>query len=228
MSKAKCSDTEKGELKHAYELGALSVEDTEKFEIHLLECESCFESVREFERAATLMRTDTEIRQNVRMVVDGISQRKSLLPSLVRYLWPQTPLVFKPAVAFFVMALLIYPAYLGMRGSGDSGMRQIQSISLLPTRASTGAVLKASSGQDGLISFVYPGAIKGHVYRLAIESEDGKVVMSEDSFAGFDEYETGYIVIPIDRFGKGTYRLVISDTESTNNYSEQVYVFEIE
>ncbi len=227
MSEVKCTDKVVGELKHAYELGALSVEDTERFEIHMLECQSCFESVRGFEQAANMMRTDMEIRQDIRMAVDGLSRRKSWATSLLQYLWPQTPLVFKPAVAFFVMALLIYPAYLGMRGSDDSGMRQIQSISLIPTRASMGAVLKASSGQDGLISFVYPGAIEGRAYRLVIEAEDGAVVMSEEAFTGFDEYETGRIVVPINRFGEGTYRLVISDVEGTGDYSEQVYVFEI-
>ena len=87
--------------------------------------------------------------------------------------------------------------------------------------------MKASSGQDGLISFVYPGAEVGEAYRLVIESEDGKILMSDDSFAGFDEYETGRIVIPIDRLGEGTFRLVISSVNATDSQNEQVYVFDI-
>ena len=227
MSK-KCTDSAIGELRHAYELGALSVEDTEKFEIHLLGCESCYQQIHQFESAAALLRTDMEVRREVRQVVEGKERQPSLVTSLLRYLWPETPVLLRPAVAFFVMALLIYPAYLGMKGTGDSGLREIQSISLIPSRSTVNAAFTVSSQQDGLISFVFPGAEKSKSYRLVIESHEGEEIMSVDNFTGFDEYETGRIVIPLGRLSEGTYRLVISDPHGTDPYREQVYVFDVD
>lgn len=228
MKNDKCTDSALGELRHAYEIGALSVEDTEKFEIHLLSCESCYEEAAEFEKAASLMRTDIAVRREVRQAALGRERKPSFVTSLVRYLWPETPLVLKPAMAFFMMALLIYPAYLGMKGSSDSGMREIQTISLIPSRSMTSSIFWAEPGQDGLITFVFPGAQVGKEYQLTIETADGKEVMSNKSFTGFDGYETGRIVIPLDRFDDGTYRLMISDPEGTDPYREQVYVFEVD
>jgi hypothetical protein len=227
MSKI-CADSAIGELRHAYEVGALSADDTERFEIHLLECQSCYEEVARFEKAATLLRTDMEVRRELREVVQEKEHQPSLVTNLLRYLWPETPVAFRPAIAFFLLALLIYPAYLGMTGAGDSGLREIQSISLIPSRSAATAVFRSTHNQDGLISFVFPGAEVGKAYQLVIESHDGSEVMSMDSFTGFDEYETGRIVIPLGRLNKGTYRLVISDPDAGDLYREQVYVFDVD
>ncbi len=226
MTAKKCSDSTIGELRHAYELGALSVEDTEKFEIHLLSCESCYEEVARFEKASGLLRTDPDVRREVRLAAEAKERQPSLVTSLLKYLWPETPLVFRPAVAFFLLALMIYPAYQGMKG-GESGLRQIQTISLIPSRSTATAVFQSASNQDGLISFVCPGAEVGKEYRLVIEKQDGTEILSTDSFTGFDEYETGRIVVPLGRLSKGTYRLVISDPQDTDATREQVYVFEV-
>ena len=223
----KCSDSTIGDLRHAYELGALSVEDTEKFEIHVLSCEHCYEEVARFETASTFLRSDMDARREARLAVEGKQRERSLVTSLLRHLWPESPLVFKPAVAFFLLALMIYPAYLGMK-STDSGLREIQTISLIPSRSTATAAFKVSSDQDGLISFVCPGAEAGKEYRLTIESENGDEIMSIEKFTGFDQYETGRIVIPLGRLGEGTYRLVIVDPQGTDPYREQVFIFEVD
>lgn len=223
----KCTDSTIGDLRHAYELGALSVEDTEKFEIHLLSCESCYAEVAQFENASTLLRSDMDVRREARLAVEGKQRETSLVTSLLRYLWPESPLVLKPAVAFFVMALMAYPAYLGLKGP-DSGLREIQTISLIPSRSTATAAFKVSSNQDGLISFVCPGAEAGKEYRLTIETDDGTEIMSIEKFTGFDQYETGRIVIPLGRLNEGTYRLVIVDPKGTDPYREQIFVFEVD
>lgn len=227
MSREKCTDKEVGALKHAYELGSLSGDDVERFEIHLLSCQKCFEEVQHMEVEFSLLRSDMSVRREVRRAVAQTEAQPSLAGRLLTYLWPETPLVFKPAVAFIALALLIYPAYLGMMGPGDSGMREIQSITLIPTRSAADAVLTATSGHDGLITFVYPGAVVGKEYKLVIEAEDGTRVMSIDSFTGFDQYETGKIVIPLGRMRPGSYRLIIVDPQASAAYREQVYDFQI-
>ena len=46
--KKSCDNDRMQVLLHAYELGMISDEEKDLFEAHLLECESCFEQVREF------------------------------------------------------------------------------------------------------------------------------------------------------------------------------------
>ncbi|UCD63618.1 MAG: zf-HC2 domain-containing protein [Candidatus Zixiibacteriota bacterium] len=228
MSGEKCTDKDLGALKHAYELGALTGEEAERFEVHLLSCPECFEEVRKMEAESFLLRTDMSVRREVRQAVDRTAPGPSLARRLFTYLWPETPLVFRPAVALIAFALLIYPAYLGVRGPDDVGIREIQSITLVPTRSSTDQVLKARTGHDGLIAFVYPGAMVGKEYHLTVESEDGTALMSTETFTGFDRYETGRIVIPLGQLKKGTYRLTVKDPRGMEPYREQVYVFLID
>ena len=63
---AGCSDKRFENLLYAYELGLLSDEDREAVELHLLECEPCFERVKQFRAAARLIQTDPVIRQAIR------------------------------------------------------------------------------------------------------------------------------------------------------------------
>ena len=230
MSGKKCTDKEIGALRHAYEIGVLADDDMERFETHLLGCEHCFEEVKSFDAESSILREDMTVRREVRLAVDqGRETKPSLVASLWRFLWPESPLILKPALAYFAIVLLAYPAYRGIVSSGGpDGMREIQSISLIPSRSLSNAVLHASDGKDGLITFVYPGAEVGKDYRLVIERNDGTAVMTNDTFAGFDEYETGRVVVPLNRMDDGLYRLVISDTGVLEPGHEQVYVFEIE
>lgn len=230
MSGKKCTDKDIGALLHAYEINALSDDDLKKFEAHILSCEHCFEQVQSFETESEILRADAAVRREVRLAVDAKKvTRPSLVSGLLRYLWPDTPLVLKPALAYFAIVLLAYPAYKGIvSGGGPDGMREIQSISLIPSRSMTNAVLHSTGGKDGLITFVYPGAEVGKEYKLTIERDDGTIVMTNDAFAGFDEYETGRVVIPVDRMDDGDYRLVIGGKGASGTVQEQVYVFQID
>lgn len=67
---ADCLDKRFADLLHAYELGMLSDTDRAEFEIHLTECDACFEKVRRLSESARLMRHDPDIRQDIRQI-DG-------------------------------------------------------------------------------------------------------------------------------------------------------------
>lgn len=64
MSK-RCTNKKLSEMLYAYELGLLGEKETEELEIHLLECEACFEKVCQFEAAADLLRSNAEIRHEI-------------------------------------------------------------------------------------------------------------------------------------------------------------------
>ena len=60
---SKCKDPKLGALLHAYELNALSQEDTERVEIHLLGCEHCFHQLSNFELEASLLSSSDEVKE---------------------------------------------------------------------------------------------------------------------------------------------------------------------
>jgi len=60
-----CTNKIIGSRLHAYEIGLLGPEEQEEFEIHLLECPYCQERVREFSRAAELIRNDTKTQRAI-------------------------------------------------------------------------------------------------------------------------------------------------------------------
>ena len=227
---SKCTNPEAGDLLHAYELNALSEEDTERFEIHLLECEHCFEQLKSFEREASLLTTDEGVKELIgEFATEGYPQAESFLKKLWRYIWPETPLLFKPALAYLLILLLIIPAYRGlMRLTKDSIRPVDQTILLTPLRSTEEATFEIGRGGDGEISFVFEDAVAGQSYQVAIESEDGRVVYKNDTFREFDAHKTGRLILPLVKMKPGGYRLVISDPRAEPPLNRKEYNFRIE
>ena len=227
---SKCKDPDLGNLLHAYELNALSEEDAERFETHLLECEHCFNQLKDFEREASLLLSDDEAKQLIKeAATEEYPQSESFLRRLWQYLWPETPLVFKPALAYALILLMILPAYYGLRKSPEGRISPVcQVLRLSPDRSPAGDVFKISVGGDGVLSFVFRGAVAGESYQVAIESEDGRVLFRNDTFNSFDEYGTGRLFLPLGKMKPGSYRLVITDPRARPALNRQQYNFRIE
>jgi TolB-like protein len=67
---ARCTNERFEKMLHLYELGLLSPDDLEAFELHLYECEYCFESVQQFREEALLIKHDPDVRKTVDSIVD--------------------------------------------------------------------------------------------------------------------------------------------------------------
>ena len=227
---SKCKDLDLGNLLHAYELNALSEEDTERFETHLLECEHCFNELKNFEQESILLSSDNEIKKLIKETTrKEYPESESFLRRFWRYIWPETPLFFKPALAYLLILLMILPAYRGLKKLTEDKIRRVdQIISLFPDRSTAEEVFKISVGGDGLISFVFRGAVAGESYRVVIESEDGREIFRDDAFINFDEYETGQVLLPLAKMKPGSYRLVITDPRAEPPLNRQEYIFRIE
>lgn len=226
---SRCKDPKLGALLHAYELNALSEEDTEKVEIHLLGCEHCFRQLTDFERETTLLSSDHEVREIIAEAAgEEYPRSESLLKRFWRHVWPETPFVFKPALAYLLILLMILPAYRGLKRLASDRIRPVQTVNLVPDRSSSGDVFKISAGSDGLLRFVFRRAVDGQAYELTIESEDGAVVFRDAAFVGFDEYGVGQLLLPITGMNPGNYRLVINDPRAELPLSRREYSFTIE
>jgi len=216
-----CIDPKIGSMLHAYELGSLSDSDLENFEIHLMECEFCFKEVSEFEAKSQILLKDNDVQREV-------SDATAKSGHLKDYLWPDCPLIFKPAIAIFLILLLIYPAYLGISQNGNENVRAVRSLSLFPTRSGDVEEISLNSKTDFVLSFAFPDAVERQAYSVDLRDDSGNIIYENESFTGFDRFKMGSILISSEILHSGTYRLIISDSDSTAARKPLVYDFVIE
>jgi hypothetical protein len=223
---SRCTASEIGTLLHAYELNQLSEKDVELFEVHLLECDYCFGEADRFSGVSSLIVANKDVRKSIIESTYEIPAGKSFLSRALSHLWPDTALVFKPAIAYIAIALLAYPAYLGLRGTDRGQIRQLQILNLIPERSA--AVATAAADSDILLTFVFYGAEPGKDYRLRIESDDNVIIFQQNDFRGFDNYETGRLLLPANKMIPGGYSLIIEDPEGEPPFNKMEYSFSIE
>ncbi len=224
----KCTNRDAGNLLHGYEIGILSEEECGRFETHLLECEYCHDLLISFQRQASLLKTGKRVRAFIEDALPEEVGHESALSRIWRHLWPNAPLVLRPAVVYVLVLLLAIPAYQGLRKPGLLTVTEFkQSIHLSPTRAA-GRSLKKSAGDIVLVTFQFDGYRSGGTYQIVIKSEDGAVVYCNNEFSGFDEREIGSLSLAISEMEPGKYRLIISDLQSGPHLASQEYLFSIE
>jgi hypothetical protein len=214
-----CSDIETGRLIHAYEIGRLSEDEQERFEIHLLECEHCFEEVRSFEDVATLLREDPDVRAALQEAAADAEPEppEPILRKIWRYLWPEVPLVFRPALTYIVLLLVAIPAaqWLTTDGGppvvpGRQTVSQAQRLSLYPLRSGEENVLHRSGGDEGSIDLVFRRAEPEKSYLVVLQTAEGKIVFQDEAFH-FDEDQSGSLNLYLAPLESGEYQLVITD-----------------
>ncbi len=228
MNERGCTDTEVGALLHAYEVGGLSEEDIERFEVHLLKCDHCFEAIQAFAPWAELIRVDGRVRETVQEAGGESQTTASRLGVWGRYLWPPWPWPFRPAVIYLLVLMLLYPAFRGLHQSSTRPVENIQAIILIPSRSATEEGVVLRSGRDAAITFVFRGAEPGKRYQVRLSMEAGEVVFTDNGFDGFDKYETGQLLFPAERMRPGEYLLEIIDPAGKPPQNRQAYHFRIQ
>ena len=221
-----CIDSSLGKLLHAYETDGLSDHQREDFELHLLQCDHCMEEISEFDHVASLLRDDSAVHQAIARAVSESSRAQSGLVRLLNHLWPDTNLLLKPAIGYVVVALLLYPAYLGLKDTDTGGIKELQTLTLSGTRSSLTEIPSAS--EDLLIRFRFYGSEAGKIYRVTIVSERAEVVFRDDRFAGFDSTENAFLLIPAGTLSTGQYTVNIEDLQGEPPFNVQEYPFRIE
>ncbi len=125
-----------------------------------------------------------------------------------------------------MILLLLFPAYQGVQKltRGKQGIQAVQTINLYPYRVTEEPVIQKGIG-DGLLVFVYRGAVPGGIYRVVVRSEDGTEIFRQDDFTGFDEYETARLLLPLEEMDPGEYLLEIADPDPDSPFEDQQYRF---
>jgi len=145
-----------------------------------------------------------------------------------QYLWPDVPVVFKPAVIYVLVLILLYPTLTGVFTSPTGRFGQLQSISLSPLRSGGTEAFSASLGRDGVVSFFYRNADPKGRFTVVIKDADGSIIMEDKAFTAFDDLKIGWLIFPAGLMKPGRCTLEVFDPEAGPSDSGQVYHFTIE
>jgi hypothetical protein len=222
----RCTNPEIGNWIHAYELRQLTEEENEKFEIHLMECDYCFHQVRKAENVINNLMGDKEIKAEVEKMVTGETFYNRFWRPLKEHLWPDTYIVLRPALAYFIILLLLVPAYLGIKDINRTRIKHVNTLTLTPDRDVSAE--KRTSDNDLLLSFIFPGAEPHKSYEVRIIAPDKKVIYENRDFREFDNNEKAFLLIAASQLKSGTYTLTIVDPGEQPPYNAQEYYFVIE
>jgi hypothetical protein len=225
---AACTDPSVGDLLHAYEINTLSDDEKDRFEVHLMSCENCLNELHDFSKVTSLLRSDSRAKAIFMETEEKRPQTASRLKKLWRYLWPETPFFFKPALAYLLVLLMFIPAYLGWERTEVDTVHSVQSITLFPDRSPGGNVFSINSGKDGLITFVFKASVIGRSYQVVIEDEAGSEIYRDNDFSDFDELNTGRLILPLTKMNPGNYRLSITDHQAEPPYNRREYSFRVD
>ncbi len=194
------------ELLHAWELGILSPEEAERFELEMMQNERLFEQVRRFQTEADILLRAEEVRKVTHMAIKENTPGGSLSNRLARILSPQGPVL-----GYLLILLLIYPAFVGVSNLMEDDIRPLHSVSLFPARSANHATVKISPDKEVVLSFVFRGAVPGKAYRIALSAQDQETLLLDKEFTDFDDHETGRLLLPAHLMRPGFYRLIITD-----------------
>ncbi len=206
-----CTNPEIGKYLHAYELNLLSEEEKDRFETHILECNFCYNEVKSFSPRGVLMTGSEEIKKELEKELHRDSEKNSLWS----HLWPDKPLIFRPAVLFILIALMIWPAMVGIRtisgGGREAGIATVQKVFLSSLRSNGATTFRIDKNLDGLLVINCPGIEINKTYELKISDSGGNTLFQDVHFDGFDMFRNAEIKFPHDLMRPGEYSVVISD-----------------
>ncbi len=224
----KCYDPQIGKMLHAYEMGILPEEAAEQFEMHLMDCQYCYSQLESFDDGASLLSEDKDIRQLLQKEsLDG-SDSKTWMQRIWSHLWPQAPLVFKPAVAYFILLALAIPIITGIFNNSGNHIQPLQSITLVANRSSAANTFSITEESSGLINFEFPRADTGTEYQVIIINEQGNEVYRDDQVRQLDEFGIGQLYIPLHKMRPGLFQLIVTSKGKESPINERVYNFTIE
>lgn len=227
---AKCNDPAFENMLHAYELGMLSDDDRAKLEIHMIECNSCFDKSRKLKDAAEIMRDNIDSRSIIAEIVKKNESSTSLKQRFLRLLWPQSPRLFilKPvSIISLLLIILAYPVYKVAFETGGPG-HPVQTLNLFPLRGIEQNIISFEPDGEVNINFVCDDAEPGISYRVTIKTHLGEQVFIQEEYSGFNKNGLGSIKLSMKLFNKGDYRFSIIDVSAKEPETKQIYYFSVE
>ena len=222
-----CTDPELGKLLHAYEIGILSEDDTERFEMHMLECEYCTERIIDFEEPMNMLAHDGNVRELIGEGAGIMEKPKSVFQRLVNQLWPPGNLVLKPAILLLILIAFSPAIYHGVRDYTQPSIRVVDQVYNVRTirSASIQQISRDQIGDNAVITFFSDYMTQGKKYEMAISLHDSRPLIQE--VFRFGTSKTVTIFLKLSELENGRYHVQINDPEALPSQKIQEYYFEI-
>ena len=153
----------------------------------------CFRKAQEFSPRAALLRHDDSVRGLIHETTNESDEETSLKDRLKKHLWPDMPLVFRPAVTLLIIALLIYPSWLGLRSVLRPEIKPIASVHLESSRGIDEQEFRLD--EDLTLTFFHSDQHAGMPYEIKILDDKGRVAVRHMALSRLDEHGTGMLLL---------------------------------
>jgi len=224
----KCIDSQMGRLLHDYEMGWLADEDNERFELHLMDCEYCFEEVEQFKHVARLLSEDEVVKTTVTDSFYSDEQKAGVWSKFRDLFWPKTNFFLKPAFAYTVVILLtaVIIQQTFIQFGRENRVKPVHMIDLVSTRGPM-LTVQPEPGNDLILNFGFEDAVPGRFYQIVLKSERRGLLYSDNRFA-FDSRQSGRLIVPYAKLSQGKHILIIEDPADTSITGSDTLRFVIE
>ncbi|MBD3233825.1 MAG: hypothetical protein GF315_08890 [candidate division Zixibacteria bacterium] len=217
-----CNDPSIGQLLHAFELGVLTEKERESFELHLAQCEYCFEKFMQFQEVTLQIRAGEEAREIVSDM--AFPSAPSILSRIRAWLLELIPRLKSPKLllAQMILILAIYAGFTNWLGTGVQ-----QTLYLMPERGSVGNILMLDDGGKAEIIFDMSKANRQKQYLIGVFSPDDEIVISNVDYSLNTEFRgriIGKVRIPVNVLMPGNYILRVSNENAA--YDSALYEYE--
>ncbi|MCK5126266.1 MAG: hypothetical protein KAR42_08410 [candidate division Zixibacteria bacterium] len=215
-------------LLHGYELKVLNDAETRLFEEHLMTCTFCLEQIRSFQDEASVLLNDSDAQEIIAQAVEKESRpNRGKTKSIWSFLWPNAPVIFRPALLYPIIILLLIPAVLWFIPDAFDTESRVQTIHLSGMRSQAEETFSCELGFDGIIVFVCTEARSGEQYDITVYDKIDNVVINVTGFNCIDLLGTGYLLYPSDKMSAGDYKLQIAQMRDGKRIVLKEYKFSI-
>jgi hypothetical protein len=195
---------------HDYELGHLSKEDRNEFELHLYECDHCASQVREFADVARIVKQDSDAR--------------GVVATLAKPPEKTTRLFLRLLVAALLVVVIAVPVY-KYTGPDDTGTVN-QTLQLLPTRSGGSDVIYLDKGGSVEITFFVSESHR-HGASVLLTNIEGDTITVIDNYSEISEQGFGSIILPLSELAEGHYILTLSSPDLPDSARMIQYMFRV-
>lgn len=225
----KCSNKLVGELLHGYELKILTPQETEDFELHLLECDLCREEVAAFSASAEFIRTSPESRNFVDIVLRKQVRGDSRINRILSQLWPAniSP-ILRPAVLLLILISIIGLNFSRqtMRVTSKQGIYQVDNLSSLSSTRSAEAGQTLKSSERNVLTLIFKDTWSDSIYALKVVSRESAQIFYENANTRFNSSEATILLIEPNSLPIGAYEIVLFDSAGKSRWGNQYFQYE--
>ncbi len=219
-----CNEPKIGALLPAYEILALSESDAAKFELHLMSCEFCRESIQELLPQTELLLHNEKLKSQICKTLDDNVSKANDKVTFWQFLWPNVPVFYRPAIPYSFLILILIASIVWFPTSQYDG-EQVQQITLMSTRSINSPSFSKDYKPNGIISISYNISIPEELYTVLIINEHRDIILKEK--VQFNKSGWAYLLLDLSKMNSGNYRLQLKQSENSSVEVLAEYFFAI-